>query len=322
MTGPLPIALLSAVAWAKLALGNAVPLVPADPTITTAAMLPRQNANNWIGWVEESGTWVSSVCDPGNTWYQNGQYAQCCPETNQACNAPTACVSGSQIYPFPSFATTTTVACTSNYNDTRMSICNTVFIFESFGDSNPKTDIVCGSESQNWSYYRKIPASATEAKTTQSSAAGSTTPSSSTSSSKTWIAGAVAGPVIGLALIALIFFCLRRRKAKKASAASAQGSATMATVDPSRPPPGVGGYTDAKPQFTTEQQGYYPPQQGFAETSASPPPQFVAPVTKYAYAPGAPELGGHQTMGAYAGHTPELAGQVHTAQPSELSGMR
>lgn len=41
-------------------------------------------------------------------------------------------------------------------------MCNTAFIFESFGDSNPKTDIVCGDSSVNWSYYRKIPATATE----------------------------------------------------------------------------------------------------------------------------------------------------------------
>lgn len=54
------------------------------------------------------------------------------------------------------------VSSTDNFDNTAFSICNTAFIFENLGDSNPKTDIVCGESSVNWSYYRKIPASATE----------------------------------------------------------------------------------------------------------------------------------------------------------------
>lgn len=55
-----------------------------------------------------------------------------------------------------------TPSSTDNYNNASYSICNTAFIFESFGDPNPKTDIVCGDKSQVWSYYRQVPASISE----------------------------------------------------------------------------------------------------------------------------------------------------------------
>lgn len=48
---------------------------------------------------------------------------------------------------------------TENYNNATYSVCNTAFIFESFGDASPKTDIVCGDKSQIWSFYRSVPAS-------------------------------------------------------------------------------------------------------------------------------------------------------------------
>lgn len=44
----LPVGLLSAIAYGALA--NAI---PADPTITAAAVLPRQVAADWIGWVKD-----------------------------------------------------------------------------------------------------------------------------------------------------------------------------------------------------------------------------------------------------------------------------
>jgi hypothetical protein len=53
---------------------------------------------------------------------------------------------------------------TDNYNNATYSVCNTAFIFESFGDPNPKTDIVCGDKSQIWSFYRQVPASVTESR--------------------------------------------------------------------------------------------------------------------------------------------------------------
>jgi LPXTG-motif cell wall-anchored protein len=102
--------------------------------------------------------------------------------------------------------------------------------------------------------------------------------------SKAWIAGAVVGPILGLALIcALVWFLLRRRKNKRPTAQ--QGSAAMATTNPTHPPAGVGGYTDAKPQFPQQQQpgvgqdlyanqGAYTANRGYSDGPVSPAPQY------------------------------------------------
>lgn len=47
----LPVTLLSA--FACVALAN---VIPADPTITPPAILPRQLDAAWIGWVQDNGT--------------------------------------------------------------------------------------------------------------------------------------------------------------------------------------------------------------------------------------------------------------------------
>ncbi|KAK7190521.1 hypothetical protein DPSP01_005256 [Paraphaeosphaeria sporulosa] len=265
----LPVTLLSALAC--VALAN---VIPADPTITPPAILPRQLDAAWIGWVQDNGTWTSQSCDAGNTWFQSGNYAQCCAETLTACPAPTACVRGSQIYPFS--GTTITTACTENYNNATYSVCNTAFIFESFGDSNPKTDIVCGDKSQIWSYYRSVPASITE-----SPSASGASGSKSSSDSKAWIAGAVVGPIVGIALIAIVVFLLmrRRKKNKQANVPQAGGAAIG--------PPGVQQhYNEAKPQPTAPSYGQSPPgvndtynqqtypPQGYVQQPTSPAPQY------------------------------------------------
>lgn len=101
---------------------------------------------------------------------------------------------------------------------------------------------------------------------------------------------------MGLALIALGGFFLRKKKANKATAPQT-GGAAMAQTDPSVPPAGVGGYTDAKPQFGAQQQPYgqadpyanqgaYASQQGYPQAPTSPAPQYAAP-TQY-NAPGSP----------------------------------
>ncbi|KAH9862677.1 hypothetical protein J1614_010770 [Plenodomus biglobosus] len=306
--------------------GLTTALVPADPTITSPALLPRQNNDRFIGWVESDNTWYSETCSSGLTWYQDGKYAQCCATTLEGCPAPTACIQGTMVYPLPSLSTTISIACTENFNDTRMSICNTAFIFENTGDSDPKTDIVCGNSAVNWSYYRSIPASATEvivssnafpnpqvassainaptratrSSTTSSTFSTATSSSSSKSESKAWIAGAVIGPILGLALVGLaVFFLLRRRKNKKAAAPPA---AAM-NYNPSHQAPAP--YTDTKPQFMPTQgqnyaqptsppvpqpygqtaqhdpyaqHGAYSSQQNYSAAPVSPVPQYTSPI--------------------------------------------
>lgn len=271
----LPVGLLAAIAWVAL-----VDAIPADPTITAAAVLPRQVAADWIGWVKDpdAGTWTSQSCDAGGTWYRSGSYGQCCPDTATACPAPTACVGGSQIYPLEEASTTLTIACTSNYNNATYSICNTALIFESFGDPHPITDIVCGDKSQAWSFYRQVPASISENPTSTAS------PDSkkSSSGSKAWIAGVVVGPLIGIAIVAGVIFFLIRRKKNKQNNAQQTGGIAMG------PPPGVQQYSDAKPQLTTNTSyGQAPPvvdnsynqqtyNQGYAQPT-SPAPQYQQP---------------------------------------------
>ncbi|CAO2649942.1 Nn.00g012340.m01.CDS01 [Neocucurbitaria sp. VM-36] len=347
MSGRLPISVLSALALG----GFANALVPADPTITSPAVLPkRQNNDRFIGWVELSGSWYSETCNAGLTWYQEGKYAQCCPATLASCYAPTACVDGSLIYPYSDLSTTRTIACTENYDNTAYSVCNTAFIFENMNDSNPKTDIVCGESAVNWSYYRKVPASATEvvssdiptsipqvastADTAPDSTEAATSTNSKKSKSKAWIAGAVIGPLVGLALIGLgVFFFLRRKKNKTATAPQT-GGAAMAQTDPSVPPAGVGGYTDAKPQFGGQQpqpygqpdpyaqQGAYAAQQGYQQAPTSPAPQYAVPA-QYNNAPGSPPpQQAYQSdvkygyAGAPAGGAAELGGNSSGIAPA------
>lgn len=123
-----------------------------------------------------------------------------------------------------------------------------------------------------------------ETSTSSSPVASSTTslpPGQTTklnSSSKAWIAGAVAGPVLGLALIGAGVWLFLRRK-KKAAHTPQYG---VAATNSSQPPAGVGGYTDAKPQYQPAQHAYpspaqnqaYPQQGGFSPPQVSPAPQY------------------------------------------------
>lgn len=327
MVGKLPITLLSAAAWTMLAYA-----APADPTITPPPVLPRQLEQAFIGFLEVNNTYISQACDPGLVWYVDGDYGQCCPETLASCPAPTACIRGSQIYPFGT--TTTTIACTENYNNTAASICNTAFIYESFGDPNPKTDIICGDSSVNWSYFRKVPASATEI-TSKSSTSTlgpavviTTTPTPSGSGgggskSKAWIAGAVVGPIIGIALIAgIVFFFVRRNSQKKKEEATATAAIPQVGGASMGPPPGV---TDAKPQMSTHNSYAQTPgttfnpndpynQQGFAVAPVSPAPQYSQPYPP----PRDPSQAGY--AGAYAPEKNAYTPAAPQPQAAELGG--
>ncbi|KAF3039699.1 hypothetical protein E8E12_003132 [Didymella heteroderae] len=313
---------------------------PADPTITAPAVLPRQNSDTFIGYVELNNTWSSLDCNSGLTWYQSGQYAQCCPATLAHCYAPTACVGGSQIYTYPDLSpSVSTIACTDNYNNPALSVCNTIFIFENTQDSNPRTNINCGDSSAGWSYYRDIPPEST---TTTSSMSGTTTStpvppaltSSPVPSSKAWIAGAVVGPILGFALIGAGFWLFLRRR-KRAVQLPQRGSASMAPIDPNQPPTGVGGYTDAKPEFHLAQPPYYDrtgqlgssAQKGYPQQGASSSvPQYGIQSAYNATAD--PQTGGytyvtnHEGIGGTAELVGDDSGISSGAVPvSELSGV-
>jgi hypothetical protein len=160
--------------------------------------------------------------------------------------------------------------------------------------------------------------------------------------SKAWIAGAVVGPIIGLALIGFIVWFLLRRSKNKGTAPQ-QGSAAMAPINPSQPPVGVGGFTDAKPQFAQPQQSYpnqsaYGAQQGYASPPLSPTHQYQHGAAPHSI-PGSPSPqqffsgneGKQGYTGAPMGGASELGGDsirttvpgAHTAasmHAAELSG--
>lgn len=137
-----------------------------------------------------------------------------------------------------------------------------------------------------------------------------------------------------------MWFFLRRKK--KAAQMPQHGSASMAPIDPSQPPTGVGGYTDAKPQFHPAQPTYYNrpgqpdpyAQQGYPQQGGfSPAPQYgfqsaynatadpqsgaYTHDTKYEGIGGAAELGGNDN--GIAGATPSAPGSPLPI--SELNGV-
>lgn len=158
------------------------------------------------------------------------------------------------------------------------------------------------------------------------------------SSSKAWIAGAVVGPILGLALVGVgVWLFLRRQK--KGAQLPQHGSAAMGPIDPNSPPVGVGGYTDAKPLFHSAQPTYYDRpgqrdpyiQQGYPEQGGfSPAPQYgfqsaynttAQPGaynhnTKYDDVDGTAELGSDDIGPVQSAPLPQAVGPV-----SELSGV-
>ncbi|CAI6334883.1 unnamed protein product [Periconia digitata] len=257
MTINLSIAIVCSMLWPYLSMA-----VPADPTVTSPAILPRQADSDFVGWLSYDNTWSSVACKSGLTWYQEGDYAQCCPDTETKCNAPTACADGSQIYPLAT--TTITTACALNYKNEALSICNSVFIYESFGDPNPKTDIVCGKSSVNWTYYRQIPSTATSQSDSQSQSSSPTSAPTQTESPdpqsqehpsktpKTWIIGIVVGPLAGISLAVVLLFCLFRRN-RQSPHLPRSGSATMVPSQRDAKPHGMAqgtpyvGHQDSSP---------------------------------------------------------------------------
>ncbi|KAK8039576.1 hypothetical protein PG993_007987 [Apiospora rasikravindrae] len=62
---------------------------------------------------------------------------------------------------------------------------------------------------------------------------GTDAPSSGSASSQAWVAGAVAGPIVGCALVSLLVWWIMRRRMKKAMAA-APGPPAMQTAESGR----------------------------------------------------------------------------------------
>jgi hypothetical protein len=72
-------------------------------------------------------------------------------------------------YTYPDKSSTRAINCTENYGNTLYSVCNTISIFQNLDDTDPRININCGNSELDWSYYRNLPATATEVATTSQS---------------------------------------------------------------------------------------------------------------------------------------------------------
>ncbi|KAF2792165.1 hypothetical protein K505DRAFT_56910 [Melanomma pulvis-pyrius CBS 109.77] len=259
----------SALFTASYALAPSCTPSSADPTITSAPevnfeLMRKQNDNRFMGWLSLSGgSYSSKQCDVGGTLYQTASLWRCCATSVAACDIPIGCISGSLIYSLASTGTRQlgTFGCNQIYTeaeDQSFTICNTGFLYENTQDSDPRTNVFCGISSVNWSYYRVKPdlSTSTPASTPSSSPAtttGSTTvtptPADSTilptispnppkKKSQAWIAGAVVGPIIGLALVGILaWFCLAKRRKNKTVVPPPSTTAPSYPGSPNQQPP-------------------------------------------------------------------------------------
>ncbi|OSS47520.1 hypothetical protein B5807_07439 [Epicoccum nigrum] len=331
--------------------------VTSDPTITPGPnfeLFRKQNNDQYIGWVSYSGSWSSVECEAGATYYQTGGHWRCCGTTSAGCEIPQACVNGNLIYngAVIGASTSVTLACTDVYpdpTDASFTVCNTAFMYENSQDSSPQTNVNCGVSSLNWSYYRVQPDAAkttaissarrsatAAASTTDSDGSAdtdtatptdiSTTTEKKKSSSKAWIAGAVIGPLLGLALIALLLLFLLRRKKKSKAAAAASAPPVYAAQPQPQPHPAPTNPAPA-PQY------YPPPMQQQQNTGAMAPfgvadakptvwtPQPQSPVSQVS-SPNTQSLYGGQypQQGGYSAPSPSMSPPPPPAVVQEVGG--
>lgn len=100
-------------------------------------------------------------------------------------------------------------------------ICGTGYLFSSPGAQNPLSEYGC-LDGRTTSYYRTVPATTSATPTTVSSSQTVSSSATNTDSSngsgsspsKTWIVGAVLGPLVGIAIIAALLFWIWRLRKK------------------------------------------------------------------------------------------------------------
>ncbi|KAJ3476729.1 hypothetical protein NLG97_g9031 [Lecanicillium saksenae] len=183
------------------------------------------------GWyLHPDGTTEPLTC-PQGTFTTSGTYAGCCDKTK--CPMPTACHDNKISY--DNFAvgtcgqsavcqTMSIMSAPGAKGDVTSSIfcAQYWFAIEAYRDTavvttSPATKTSTSASSRSTSTSN--PATMTTSVTTTTSGGSSTSPPasepSSGSSSKAWIAGAVVGPVAGVALLGFAFWFLRRRNAQK-----------------------------------------------------------------------------------------------------------
>ncbi|KAF1809688.1 hypothetical protein P152DRAFT_156799 [Eremomyces bilateralis CBS 781.70] len=283
-------------------------------------------------------------CPTGRTWSQMGTYGRCCTTTARNCEMPTGCLSTSLLLG----ESDTTITCTS----TDAPVCIADLVYDDFSDATPVVWAGCDMPRSAVTLYRTNPGASSssttrDTTTSDSSTSGQTTSSSSTSSRLTptllpsdgdnggdgtgvvkkkkggngWIAGAVIGPIAGLALIgALIFYLLRKKKspppAAAAAAAAQQQPLNMPPPDMSHQYPGhMSMVGSPPPQYQT---GFDPSKGPVA--GAVPVGAPMDSSQQYAYPQGQPGQYPPQQGQEYKGYyppqgQPQVAGVPHPGPP-------
>ncbi|KAF2666097.1 hypothetical protein BT63DRAFT_427892 [Microthyrium microscopicum] len=196
-------------------------------TQSPSTLVPPTNDAAFQGYyLNAAGTPSPVRCGTGSV-YSSGTHLECCTEANSA-----------------DCASTVVAYCTGNslMRGTQVRTCDgtgyfcrSITVYPSSGGSDPASYFInCAQPGyvvntlyQNVVLQANITETLSDSSESQASTGSSPTSTSGgttqnkSSGSKAWIAGAVVGPIVGLALlVGLIFFCMRRNKKKKAVAAA------------------------------------------------------------------------------------------------------
>ncbi|KAL4887960.1 hypothetical protein BDV59DRAFT_206496 [Aspergillus ambiguus] len=206
---------------------SAVCVLHVGRTVAQTTALPDW-FNGYYIHLDGTTTDTSSVsCESTMSWASSGEYANCCQttDTNVRCPMPTACVSSTVVFDDGS-------SYTCNPNES----CATMTVYQTspFGLPSSK-QAFCWENWEAFTVYRELPtptgstsATATEgaslnAPTASNTGANAQDDNSGQPASQGWIAGAVVGPVAGVALgvFGLLFGYRKARQAKQMQAMTA-----------------------------------------------------------------------------------------------------
>lgn len=282
------------------------PTITPGPKFNVELLKRQQDDSTFAGWVSETGKWEAWICLGGGTYrqFQTANYWDCCPsDTSIECRRFIGCDNGNLLLPGTTSGGVTGAPipypCTSKFNDPSQASytnCEINFMFQSTGDISGLTNFDCGPSQTIRSWYRNEPLEAIQSTSevssirsvpstpTPTASSSSTSPTSGGgvggldsndsggggSGSKAWIAGAVVGPLVGLALLGLLaFFCLRRRKRNQSNTTpSHHGTAAAGGAAAA----GAGSYHHANSTAPHSPAPYYPPPMSHTSGTVSPTP--------------------------------------------------
>ncbi|KAK3339746.1 hypothetical protein B0T25DRAFT_362603 [Lasiosphaeria hispida] len=201
--------------WWRLAVLSVVGLVSSQSFTSTPA--------NFRGFhILPNGAVDTITCSDSATFFMSSTYGACC-YPDQRCNFATECVGGTASRIFGGTST-----CDSEFPD-----CFTMTVYASYPSASDSWLVRgCATNWKAFTVYRAIVTATSASTTSTMSASPSSAPSAATATttgsaptntgdaqpqaaaSQAWIAGAVIGPVIAVALIGFLAFWLGTRRGR------------------------------------------------------------------------------------------------------------